>query len=182
MNEFIVIDSTEKTFLLIGFLIAIPDMIYILFIYFYNKYYILKGLESYKEDLGIEFIDNDENYNLFLETLYICGNVIDEESNCLGVRYISSGFCSIAQHFMFEIVGILKKHELVKEGILFWLDDEIDLNNPKNIQLKLLDGRDQLESIKEIRILWSKICNSYDEYLQNVQKIENSVSMDDLEI
>ena len=37
MNEFIVIDSTEKTFLLIGFLIAIPDMIYILFIYFYNK-------------------------------------------------------------------------------------------------------------------------------------------------
>ena len=71
MNEFIVIDSTEKTFLLIGFLIAIPDMIYILFIYFYNKYYTKK----YKDDLLYLFwgykdsenkISADKHLSLFI--------------------------------------------------------------------------------------------------------------------
>ena len=42
MNEFIVIDSTEKILILIGFLIIIPEIIHIIFLYFYNKYYVNK--------------------------------------------------------------------------------------------------------------------------------------------
>lgn len=47
MSDFIVIDSTEKVFLLAGFLIAIPEIIHILILYFYNKYYINKHKDDF---------------------------------------------------------------------------------------------------------------------------------------
>ncbi|QSG85114.1 hypothetical protein [Acinetobacter indicus] len=71
MSGFIIIDSMEKSLILIGFLIAIPSVVYIIFLYYYNKYYTRK----YKNDFfylfwGYEDTENkmsaDKHLSLFI--------------------------------------------------------------------------------------------------------------------
>ncbi|WP_353168631.1 NACHT domain-containing protein [Acinetobacter sp.] len=156
--------------------------------YFYNKFYILKGLVNYQDVLGLKFIDNDENYNLFIETLYVWKGAFSSGGKYLGVRYVSSGFATISQTILFEMLTGLKNKELLEDGVIFWLNEdeisnetgETDSNNKP--QLLTLYDRESLNNIDEIRNAWTKLCSCYDNYLQKVQCIENSVSMDDLEI
>lgn len=71
MNEFIVIDSTEKLLILIGFIISILCLLYVIFIYYFNKYYTKKHKNDFFNLFwGYEDKENkisaDEKLSLFI--------------------------------------------------------------------------------------------------------------------
>jgi len=153
--------------------------------YFYNKYYILNGLNKYQEALNIKFINNDENFDLFIKTLYGCQDIIEQDEKYLGIRYISYSFAAISQNILFEMIEGLKNNGILKEGVLCWLDERevFDEETKKNkIPLIELYDIERLKNIKEIRDSWENLCNCYNQYILAIQKVENSVSEDDLEI
>ncbi|MNZ73865.1 hypothetical protein D3C78_922930 [compost metagenome] len=152
--------------------------------YFYNKYYVLKEFQKYKENINISFINDEENVNIFLNTLYLAENVMGE-GKYLGINYVTQGFMSISEGILFKMVRILNDEGIVDDGIICWVNESIISNKAEKASYTPMVDLYNLEILKNInglKEIWAEICSSYDKYLLDVYKIETSVSEDDLDI
>ena len=126
MSDFIVIDSTEKVFLLAGFLIAIPEIIHILILYFYNKYYINK----YKDDF-----------------LYLFWGYRDEENKISADKYLSL----IIYHFINSY--IINSYSFFNKRYKFFPENIKDMD-PTSFMPNATKGN--LENFEKKHMKWIK--------------------------
>lgn len=162
------------------------DFLEVLRPYYFKKYYLLAGLNLYKDEINLEFKKDDINFYKFIETIYKGKEVFDEnKATCFGVNYGTSPV--FFQRFDSEI---RKGFTYAYERKL--VDSEaIQLINQRQLDDFLLDDTHELEKIRdaiknatffrEMKKSWGTICDEVETLLNEITQIEESVLNDEFD-
>lgn len=154
--------------------------------YYFKKYYFYSGLKIYESDFNLEFKDDDENFNKFLETIYVVKETRSNEGTHFAIKYgtatvffknfkdlIRSGFNYAYKNKLVESESILlAKQDLIDSSKS---DREMIVKKVKNI------FNDEIFFL-EMRKTWIEVCEQVKQLVQQIAEIETSVLDDDLDI
>lgn len=163
------------------------DFIEVLKPYFYKKYYLLGGIDLYKEEVNLKFINDDINFKKFLDTIYKCHEEHEGEiSTHFGINVGSSQVYFvlfenvIRQGFSYAYTKNIVSDEVLQLITNRQLEDLI-INNDDNYEKVVEVIKDEV-FFTELRKTWGEICEEVEDIIKKVEKIEASVLDDEFDI
>lgn len=144
--------------------------------YYYNKYYVLETLEYYEKKIDLEFVDNIENCNKFINSgLLLINN--GNEKNILAVSCFGTSFINLFGKELFQIVDLLIEEEIVEDKVIRWGGERReDLSRGHRKMLAFLS------SDHRVREIWKLMCFKITTWHDEVLRIENLVEDEDLDV
>lgn len=158
--------------------------------YFYKKYYLVEGIHTFQEDFKLEFINNQQDFMMFLNTFYISEyeilNNTDRININLAFNYGSSHvFHTYFFSFIRKIINILLEKNIITEGgFLGLIDmkyDSKEFDDSKKL-IKELEKFDGLVLYSSINTIWAEICLEVEKLKEDVRQHESSVLDDELDL
>lgn len=142
--------------------------------YYYNKYYILETLENYKGNIDLEFINDENNYKKFINTMSVTNKGDDHKIffiDCFGTAFIH-----LFDEEIFSIVEILIEEDFISQKMISWGKDNQRLSRRQKKMIEFLS------SDKRSKEIWKQICLKFGDWNDEVLRIENSVVEEDFDI
>ncbi|EXH49072.1 NACHT domain-containing protein [Acinetobacter baumannii] len=151
--------------------------------YYFNKYYLLKGLEEDAKKMNFKYIDNKDNINSFIGNLFVCEfiNSNNRAAKVLGVLLFGKVFFETNFMEIHSIIDDLKQIDIVNSSGVFGVEKDDDVDIKKTPLLDLLSYEDIMK-LASVKKCWSNICNYYKKVVLEIEEIENQVTEDDLGI
>lgn len=161
--------------------------------YYFNKYYLMKGLNDYAGVMDFKYINDEENIGKFIKNLFVCEFTNDEDKNIkvlgvssygnvffdiyyMDISYISNDLIQLNIINSHGFFGVSKNESFEKT----FFEDLID--DLKKTQLLSLLSYKEIMKLDQLRLCWSKICDFYNNVSLEIDEIENQVTVDDLGI
>ncbi|QNX02069.1 hypothetical protein IC798_01175 [Acinetobacter seifertii] len=146
--------------------------------YYYTKYYILESIKVYEEFFGLNFIDNEENYKKFINSICIIDNM-EEEGKYSRIVYIDTANTAFVNFFdmeLFEIIYRLEEVNFVDDSVIQW-GGAGNNNFKRDIVVTNFLIEDEIA-----KLAWNNICLKVNNWREEVIRIESSVLDEDLEL
>ncbi|KRI52342.1 NACHT domain-containing protein [Acinetobacter pittii] len=192
-------ESTAKRVIEIKFYNNDIDHSYLEFLkilkpYYFNKYYLIKGLNDYSHKLEIEYVDNIKNIRKIIENLFICeffdheqkkvellgismyGDVFFD-THVMELQKLAKGLSGLNFLNTSGLVGINMENKNSEES-----DFKKFVRNLKKTPLLDLLSFEEAIQIVPIKKYWRNICNHYEKVCYEIEEVENQVTADDLGI
>ncbi|MDX8239884.1 NACHT domain-containing protein [Acinetobacter pittii] len=166
--------------------------------YYFNKYYLIKGLNDYSQRLEIEYTDDIKNIRKIIENLFICEFLDHKKINVkiLGIpMHVDVFFDTHIMEFHKLAKGLTELEILNSAGLVGIDIEHKESEESKDIEesefkkfmrnlkktplLDLLSFEDAVQ-IKPIKKYWENICKHYNKICYEIEEIENQVTSDDL--
>lgn len=145
--------------------------------YYYNKYYILETLENYKKNISLDFNDDDENYEKFINTLKSINSVGDDQStfyvDCFGTAFIN-----LFDEELFIILDILVEEDFFEDKIIRW-GQGIEDNKLSRKHKKMINF---LSSEHRVKKIWKQMSLKVIAWNDEVLRIESLVVEEDFNV
>lgn len=143
--------------------------------YYYNKYYILESLKLYEENINLKFINNEENYKKFINTMMVVINGRGDRK----IMYMNSGDTAFIEFFdmeLFKIVDNLVFQEIIDEKSIQW-GGVASRSNVTKLTMQMITFLTNDYIAKNV---WENICQQVVDWKEEVMRIENLVLDEDL--
>ncbi|EPN9319573.1 NACHT domain-containing protein [Acinetobacter baumannii] len=162
------------------------DFLEILKPYYFKKYYLSSGLKVYQKDFNLEFNNDNENFQKFLETIYVVTEPQEDEGTHFAIKYgTATVFFQLFNDSIRDGFNYAYENNLVEtESILLASQDLIDNTDADQASKikKVIDIFDDEKFFLEMRKVWVEVCKQVKELIQQIVEIETSVLDGDLDI
>jgi len=162
------------------------DFLEVLRPYYFKKYYLLSGLNLYKSEMELDFKNNEVNFYKFIETIYKCVEKYEGNNEThFGINYGTSPVFfqkfekQIRKGFSYAYERKLIDSEMIHLINKRQLDDVLlDEDAPPE---KIRDAIKNAQFFREMKTVWSNICEEFEKLLDEISQIEASVLNDEFD-
>lgn len=163
--------------------------------YFYNKYYFMKGVVTYEEYFNLKFLNDEENFLKFLDSIYFMNDPKDKSNNKSKFRSGTHLGVLFGDTDILYRVGIKKirsiieycfENNILESETLFlmsksYFDTRIFFDDKHERAIKVKDIITDPIFFEKCRIMWKEVCFEIDRVKIELLEVESSVLTDDLD-